>query len=167
MRYKDVSIQKTADKLIKKLRGRLDFVNLEKELSDIGYSVIFYNTPAGDNELNRYNLFSKAQNLKAFTYSSSAKIIFIDNNQHADDKLYLLLHETAHILLKHLGDGKINTRNAIKIDIEADALAYEILNHKKSYKPHIISAAVLVAVLSCGAILLHNGGCRKRERKRE
>lgn len=131
------------------LRGkRLTFVNVENILQSLGYSVVLFNTYPGDMELERYELEDKKGKLKAFTYSKTAHIIFVDANLHADDRLYLLLHELGHIVLGHVGDGKLVTRNQILIDIEADSFAYSIIrNDKRSWLYVLLSAVIIYALL--------------------
>lgn len=136
-------------KIKRALKGkRLTFVNVENILQSLGYSVVLFNTYPGDMELERYGLEEKKGKLKAFTYSQTAHIVFIDANLHADDKLYLLLHELGHIVLGHVGDGKLVTRNQILIDIEADSFAYSIIhNYKRSWLYVLLSAMIIYALL--------------------
>lgn len=136
-------------KIKRALKGkRLTFVNVENILQSLGYSVVLFNTYPGDMELERYGLEEKKGKLKAFTYSQTAHIVFIDANLHADDKLYLLLHELGHIVLGHVGDGKLVTRNKILIDIEADNFAYSIIhNYKRSWLYVLLSAVILYALI--------------------
>lgn len=114
-----------ARKFVRKFKGDISYANLEQYIGD-WYSIVFFNTAYGDAEIERYNLQSETE-LKAFTYSQSAKIIFIDGTLHSDDRMYLLLHEIGHITLGHIGDGMLITRNKILIEFEADAFAYEVL----------------------------------------
>ena len=111
----------------KDLRNDIDIENIIEYLKQCGYSTVFFNTSYGDEEIERYELEETAKDRKAFTYAKTANIVFIDNNNHIQDKLYLLLHELGHILLKHIGDGKLYLRNPILMDIEADAFAYELI----------------------------------------
>lgn len=141
----------TAYKIKRSLKGKkLTYVNVEKVLKELGYSVVLFNTPSGNKEIERYNLTHKKNTLKAFTYSSNARIVFIDGSLHSDDRLYLLLHELAHIVLGHVGDGKLTTRNQILIDIEADSYVYSIIQNKKDTSPFILLA---VTVLSASLII--------------
>ena len=141
----------TADKIKRTLRGKkLTFVNVERVLNDLGFTVIFFNTPEGDEEIERYELEQSKNTLKAFTYAETARIVFIDGSLHSDDRLYLLLHELAHIVLGHVGDGKLTTRNQILIDIEADSYVYSIIQNKKDTSPFILLA---VTVLSASLII--------------
>jgi len=144
------TIQKTAKKFLKSVNGNIDFVSVEKYLLTLGYHVIFFNTPAGDNEIKRYNLEEKAAGSKAFTYIGSGKIIFIDNNLSADDKTYLLYHEAGHILIGHTEYERLSAKNKIKIDIESDAFAYAIMNPIKRNKLTICLAisSILFCMLS-------------------
>ncbi len=142
-------------KIKRALQGkRLTFVNVENILQSLGYSVVLFNTYPGDMELERYELEDKKGKLKAFTYSKTAHIVFMDANLHADDKLYLILHELGHIVLGHVGDGKLVTRNQILIDIEADNFAYSILhNHNRSWLYVLFSAVLLYSVIITAGFL--------------
>lgn len=140
------NVRKAANKLYKQLKGNITFEAIETHLKKQGYRIIFFNAPLGDTELQRYKLSEKAQKTKAFTYScTTAKIIFINNQLSVEDKFYLLLHEMAHIILKHLEPGKISMSNSILLDIDADAFVHYLLNPQPpSYK----TAAVGI-VISC------------------
>ncbi len=146
---------KTANKIKRALRGkRLTYANVERILKELGYSVIFFNTYIGDMEIDRYNLEHQKSTLKAFTYSQTAHIVFINGNLHSNDKLYLLLHELGHICLGHLGDNKLGTRNQILIDIEADNFAYSIIyGNKNNYLYVLISAIILSASIFISSTL--------------
>lgn len=120
-------IIKQAIKLKRKLKGKIDFVSVEEYLNSIGYKVIFFNTPVGDSELQRYSLVEKAQNTKAFTYCATAKIVFIDNDISPEDKTYVLYHELGHIEVGHLDYKRMSTINKILMEFQADTFAYALL----------------------------------------
>lgn len=141
-------VYKTAKKFIKAVKGKKDFISVEQFAEKLGYKIIFYNSPCGNAEIIRYHLEQKAQNTKGFTYAAAAKLIFIDNSVHADDKLYILLHEIGHIMLGHVGDGKTFLRNAVLMDIEADAFAHEVLYPTHSNKTIIAVLLLCIALIS-------------------
>lgn len=114
-----------AKKLVRKLKGNISYPTLERYIEK-QYKIVFYNTEAGDAEIERYGLEHKTT-LKAFTLSASAKIIFIDGSLHTEDRLYVLLHEIGHIVLGHIGDGRLMTRHQLLTEYEADSFAYEVL----------------------------------------
>lgn len=120
-------VKRIARKAKRELKGNLDVAEIVRYLETYGYSVVLYNTPDGDKEIERYKLMRYKNTLKAFTYVKNARIVFIDGSKHPDDRFYLLLHELGHVLLGHIGDGKTAWRNQILIDIEADAFAYEMI----------------------------------------
>lgn len=131
------------NKIIKLLRNKLTFENVEMVLNDQGYSVVFFNTPSGDIEIERYKLFEERDTLMAFTYLETARIVFIDGTLSAEDKLYSALHELGHIVLGHVNSDLFN-RNKVLLDIEADNFAYKIVyGEKKGYLYILISAIVL------------------------
>ncbi len=137
----------TANKIKKTLKGnKLTFISVEKILNKLGYSVVFFNTPTGDEEIERYELEAEAETLKSFTYARTAHIVFINGNLHSDDKLYLALHELGHIVLGHVGDGRLITRNSILIDIEADNFVYSIIYPPKRNSFHTLVAAIILSI---------------------
>ena len=144
-------VKKAAVKFYKQLKGRVVFETVESYLKKIGYRVIFFNTPTGDAEVTRYCLTETAQQAKAFTYCSTAKLIFIDNFLSAEDKLYALLHETAHIILKHLDIERLSAHSSILLDIDADAFVHYLLNPQPhSHKNTVVGIAV--ACITVGAL---------------
>ena len=146
---------KDIQKILRK--NKLTFTNVERVINKLGYSVVFFKTHNGDYEIQRYNLAKQADALKSFTYAKTAHIVFINNELPADDKLYLLLHELGHIILGHVGDGKLNTRNSILIDIEADNFAYSIIYpQKRTALYNIIASFILSASIIFGAYYVGN-----------
>lgn len=138
----------TAQKIKKSLKGnKLTFLNVEKELKKLGYIVVFFNTPKGDEEISRYKLENKKQTLKAFTYTRNAYIVFVDGNLHAEDKLHLILHELGHIVLGHIGDGKLITRDPILMDIEADNFAHSIISQKNNFS-FVSALAIAIFIIT-------------------
>ena len=130
-------VRRTAKNVLKATNGVVDFVSIEEYIKQHGYIVVLYNTPAGDEVAQRFKVKEKAEQCKAFTLCGLGRIIFIDDNVSAEDKLYLLLHEVGHILLGHLGDGRLCIRSKVFIELEADAMAYAIL--KSRHRTSIVS----------------------------
>ena len=145
---KEKEIKRLAKKLNKALKGKADFVSIEEHLKTLGYKVIFFNTPVGDKEIIRYNLMLKAEKVDAFTYTSAAKIVFINNDCSGEEKLYLLYHEVGHILLGHMDYPRLSTRNKVLLDIETDVFAYNIIHPPKSNGTFIYSLILIIALLT-------------------
>ena len=143
----NTQIKRAAKKFIKALNGKTDFVSVEKYLNEKGYKVVFYNTPSGDREIERFNLFEKAQKNQAFTYTGTAKIVFIDNNVSSDDKNYLLYHETAHLELGHTEYERITTRNKFLMEFEADTFAQMVVNPAKTHRYNLLFAILVTLLL--------------------
>lgn len=144
-------VKKAANKLYKQLKGNITFEAVEAYLKKPGYKIMFYNTKIGDAELDRYHLTEKAQRTNAFTYCGSAKIIFINGLLSVEDKFYLLLHEVAHIILKHLDSGKISMSNGILLDIDADAFVHYLLNPQQS-PSKTVAVCSFLAIAATSAI---------------
>lgn len=136
-------VKKAAVKFYRQLKGSVSFETVENYLKRLGYRVMFFHTPAGDAEIARYHLSEAIQGARAFTYCASAKIIFIDNLLSAEDKRYALLHETAHIILKHLDIERLSAHSSILLDIDADAFVHYLLNPQPpSYKATAAGLAI-------------------------
>ena len=142
-----MNIETAANKFYKSINGKIEFEVVEKHIKKLGYEVLFFNTPVGNAELARYGQTEKAKTLKAFTYVGTAKIVFINDLLSVEDKLYLLLHEVGHIMLKHLEFERISTHNKILLDINADSFVYFLLSRKqKTVFPAVISVAIVAIV---------------------
>ena len=143
-------VKKAANKLYKQLKGNITFEAVEAFLKKLGYKIIFFNTAPGDAELARYCLTEKAQRTDAFTYCGSAKIVFINSLISVEDRFYLLLHEVAHIILRHLEPGSISMHNGLLLDIDADAFVHYLLNPQQSSRK-IAAAGLLALGVATGA----------------
>lgn len=144
-------IKRAAKKYIKATNGN-NLSSAIDYLSVIGYSVIFFNTSPGDEAIRAYGLEWEKDTLKAFTCHevNGISAVFIDNNLHINDKLYLILHEIGHILLGHVGDGHIAYRDQLYSDIEADAFAFEVLNYKGNASQIISTVCAVVLGITIG-----------------
>lgn len=123
-------VRRAAKKLRKDLRGNISLISLMEYAQKIGYRVVFYNTVEGDKVLDLYDLKSAAESTTAFTVSDTYnKLIFVDDTAHIQDKLYVLLHELGHIVLSHIGTGKISIMDKKLLEAEAEAFLYEVITH--------------------------------------
>lgn len=146
-------VKKAANKFYRQLKGNITFERIEAHLKKHGYRIIFFNAPLGDAELQRYKLSEKAQKTKAFTYCcTTAKIVFINNLLSVEDKFYLLLHETAHIVLKHLEPGSISMHNGLLLDIDADAFVHCLLNPQQGLRKTAVVSLIIAVVIIIGLI---------------
>ncbi len=146
MTYKN--IRKKAKFLLKQTKGKTDFVSIEQFLKTIGYTIVFFNTPIGDQELERFEIPKSSITAPAFTCSFVGKVIFIDNEISADDKNYLLYHEVGHILLNHIDYDRIDTKNNYLMEFEADTFAHLIVNPPKTNKAIFFMAFLLILTAS-------------------
>lgn len=146
-------IKRTAKKFIKNLKGKVDFASVEYYLGEkYGYKVIFFNTLIGDREISRYNLTEDAKMTDAFTYSSTAKIVFINNNCSSEEKLYLLYHESGHIALGHMDYPRLTAHNKVLLDIKADVFAHSLIQPPKPSRT-VLSLIATVAILTAANFL--------------
>lgn len=117
----------------KELKWNVDFYSIEEYLQRQGYIVIFYNTESGDNILKNCGLSEYAKPIHAFTYKDDRiKIVFIDMKLSTANKLYSLLHETAHIYLNHIDRDPAISDKRLQ-EMEADTFAHQALEYAKSY----------------------------------
>lgn len=127
-------VKKAARLFRKELKNKISLCNVINYLKTRGYSVIFFNTSDGDKILEAYDLEQNAEVTEAFTCcSDELSAVFIDNNLHNNDKLSLVLHETGHILLNHVGTGHIEYLNKMVCEVEANAFVYDVLLHSRTY----------------------------------
>lgn len=136
-------LQKTAKLIINNLNGVVTFDSVVQCLQSKGYTVMFYSSPEGKALLEKYELTDFSLKLNALTYfNDSIKVVFVDDHLSKQDMLCTLLHETAHIYLGHLSLNPFS-KDKRRNEMEAEALAYAILNYKKSRIPLIVTAAVV------------------------
>lgn len=137
------NLQMTANLIIKNLNGVVTFDSVEQCLHSKGYTVIYYSSPEGKTLLERYELTNYAQKLNAITYfNDSARFVFIDDRLSKQDMLCTLLHEAAHIYLGHLALNPFS-KDKRRNEMEAEALAYAVLNYRKTHTLLIVAIAVL------------------------
>ena len=150
-----IFLKRTVKKFLKSVKYNVTFKNAETYLTTLGYSIAFFGTPSGDSEIEKHGLQYMTDE-KAFTYCGQSKLVFISASLHANDKLLVLLHEIGHILFGHLGKNKHLTRDDVKAEIEADAFAYSVLNHKKPLLKPLFIAACAIVILGLTLFLAHN-----------
>lgn len=144
------SVAKTAKIFIKnKLKNRTDFDSVQNYLKTQGYAVEFY-APEGTNHLiENLGLGEYSKQVQAFTAKrGDLKMVFIQSSASPEDKRYLLLHETAHIVLNHL-ETNFQTSNSRLQDIEADAFVYAVMNatKDKSVSKLILTCLIVFCVV--------------------
>ncbi len=141
-------LYKAAKNFIKNLNGEVTFDTVVDYLQKSGYTIIYYSSDECTLLIKKYNLIDYQKSVNAFTYiCDCANIVFINDKISLHDMLCSILHEASHIYLGHLLSNPYATDNR-KNEMEAEALAYAILNYKKSYKPHLITIAMLVILMA-------------------
>lgn len=141
----NTKVEKTARRLRKETKGKVDVLSLVNYALEIGYKVVFFNTPEGDRLIELYDLEYAVKTTSAFTLSGNDNIIFIDSNAHTHDRIYLLLHEIGHIVLGHIGDGNISLKDRPFLEAEADAFVHEVMNpRKRNIALHLIILFIVV-----------------------
>lgn len=140
------NIQKITKNLKKELKKDVTIPRLEEALLKRGFSLLFTDTDDGKEQLEHLGLTEYSKRKKAFTVCSAVKFVFVDGGCHKNDIVKLILHELAHIELKHIGYTDCFIHDEITAEIEADAVVYNLLeNKKKNY--------VFISALACGLIV--------------
>jgi Predicted Zn peptidase len=122
-----------AVKTRQKLNDNISFNSIENYLKTINCGLLFYGK--NDNEDCIIDVIGQrgySKTVSAFTYKSrEINIIFInlDNELTCEEKLFLLLHELGHILLKHKSINGILAYGLDECEADADYFA-ELLTQK-------------------------------------
>lgn len=149
------NIKKIAKKLKKELGKEVRIEAVISALTKRGFTLLYTNTDEGIEQLERYNLTQYAKNKKCFTYISSVKLVFVDGTLNKSDIIKLLLHELAHIDLRHIGYADQHIYDEVSAEIEADAVVYNVLSgNSKKYTPAIFIVISVLLVNSLGITLL-------------
>ena len=156
------NVEKAANQLRKETKGKIDILSIIKYASDVvGYRVVFFNTPDGDETIALYNLESATKVASSFTISGVEKIIFVDSKKHYHDRIYLLLHELGHILFGHIGDGNISLKDKPYTEVEADAFVYAVMTpHKHKIASKILILFFAVVLGFCGGFIAEYAAAR-------
>lgn len=136
---------------------RTDVLHIKQYLEREGWSVVYFNTPSGNEIIDKLNLRNIADKTDGFVYPlKELKFVFINGRLCDKDKLLTLLHESAHIYLNH--DLSNTTK---KEEAEAWIFAYKILNYKYYFLKCFLvffCAVILGICVFCShkAINIHN-----------
>lgn len=139
------SVKKTSKQFYKKVKGTVGIEDVTAQLKELGYSVVMFNAPDGDEMLQTLKI--SPGSAKAFTYCGSVRVVFVDATLHTNDKLYSLLHELGHIMLEHIGSGKSDMYDRRTAENEAEAFAYTVLSYRKPGV--LIPLLILIITLLC------------------
>lgn len=147
------NIHKISKKLKKELGKEVKIETISDALLRRGFSLLYLNSEEGAEQLHHLHLTQYAQNKKCFTYCSSVKFVFIDDTLHKNDITQLLLHELAHIELRHIGYTDCHIYDEVSSEVEADAVVYNILNSRS--KKYLITAVVVITILFLNTLGLY------------
>lgn len=126
------NIKKSAKKLRKALNNKVTPESVIGYLQNLGYTIIFF---SDDSEvLKKENLVEYSQGKNAFTcLSDELNAVYVRNGLSEEEMLCSLLHETAHIIFKHL-EKRDGLRNKRREEMTAEVFAYTVLNPPKYNK---------------------------------
>lgn len=139
------NIKKVTKNLKKELGKEVKIEAVLSALTRRGFTLLYLDSEEGAEQLQYYKLTQYAKNKKCFTYVSSVKLVFIDGTLHKNDITKLLLHELAHIDLRHVGYTDCQIYDEVSAEVEADAVVYNVLNHNNS--KYISAALIIIAIL--------------------
>ena len=153
------NILRTARKFVcRELKNKVDFKTVSAYLQKIGFAVVLYDCNKDNDLLIKYDLVEFSKTVKGFTvYRKDFKAVFIDNNTACNEKLCVLLHETAHIILNHIEQKDV--QDARHIEMEADYFAYQVLHPQKDTKLFNTLAVCTTVFCLCVAVMM-----KKKER---
>lgn len=145
-----MELPKIAKRIRKKLKT-IDIESITKYLSSKKYTIMYIGTAQGDATLCTLGL-EEYISKKAFTYTASARFVFVQNDISESEKQHLLLHELCHIELGHTDDNQI--LNSLQKERQAEALAYYVENLPKFNLSKIVSP---ILVFLAGALTVSEG----------
>lgn len=135
----------------KELKKRIDFETVKAVLKSRDYTVLFYDPDKGSELIREHGLEEYAQSVEAFTFKKDGlKFVFIQSKVSCEDKLYMLLHEAGHIVLKHSEKSALISSTRLR-ELEADTFAYTVLNPPNHSRASALAAWILTMALSFSA----------------
>lgn len=141
-------IKQQAKLLLKQINHDISIDTLEEKT---GYRICFYNGEnlSGDSVIAILGLKEYADVQRSFCCQrDDKKFIFIQDNQKQKDKLFLILHEIAHLMLNHTDPDELSFERSQRQEREADFFADIILNYEKQ-KTKFYRLALLLVILGC------------------
>lgn len=144
----DKKIVQAANNFRKQLHNKIELKNVISLIEKKGYRIVFFNTTKGNLTVKAYNLEEQTKSSRAFTYvSGNDRIVFLDNNAGAYEKLCATLHEAGHIELGHFLYK--DTLDRQLMEAEAYSFMLEVLNPQRySYSFFAILAVVICLIFS-------------------
>lgn len=155
--------KRTAYKVLRKFKKKPSIDDLKMIIKDEGFTIIKFNRGENSDEVKRLFLIEKIRSLAeksdAFIYiQGECKLLFIADELHDSDLLYILCHELGHILDKKLCAESIGYTETQKEGFANEFAHY--LMHPNGFvsiylcllKKKMIIAALLIAAAAAGAI---------------
>ena len=138
----------------KELKWNVDFYSIHDYLARQGYSVVFFNTENGDKIVEGYNLSHYSKSTNAFTLrQKQTRFVFVDMNLSVENKIRSMLHEAAHIYLKHL-DEDAGAKDIQLQEMQADAFAHGVIECAKIHKALVSTLKLSAPALLVSGLLL-------------
>lgn len=163
------NIKKTAKRFIKKYKlTSVDYVALKNTVKDMGYTVIEFNSMCNEKDIEivikNLNLEEYIKRSRAFTYvSSEYRLIFVNEDLNAEEKLIVLSHEIGHIVCQHFSRSPVIGYDVVD-EYEANEFSHHLLKrsfwnglrlaisgHKKMVA---IIASALFVILAVGVAVI-------------
>ena len=148
-----MNINKIVRKLKRELGKEITVEKLSDALTKRGFSLLYIDSEEGIEQLHNLNFFEFAQTKKCFAVCSAVKVVFVDGTLHKNDIVKLLLHEIAHIDLRHIGYTDYHIINDVSDEVEADAVVYGVLNENS--KKYFATIGIIISILLLNMWVTH------------
>lgn len=163
--------KKTSHKVLMELKKKPNVGDLKMIIEDEGFTIIKFNRGENSDEVKRLLSIKQirclAEKSDAFIYiQGECKLLFIADELHDSDLLYILCHELGHILDKNLCAGGIGYTKTQKERFANEFAHYlmhsggfvniylYLLKKKMIFAVMLIAAAIVAGAAACGGILL-------------
>lgn len=149
------NIERISKHLKKELGKEINIETLSAAFSKRGFTLLYLESEDGAEQLQLHCLEEYAKNKKCFTYISSVKLVFVDGTLNIHDIIKLLIHELAHIELRHIGYTDHHIYDEVSAEIEADAVVYNVLcSNSKKYSQAISIVISVLLITALGVTFL-------------
>lgn len=148
-----MKIRQAAIHFKRHLGGSPTVKSVVEAIQNMGYNVVRFNTPEGDELIRSLGCEDKKFATNAFTLSGKVKFVFINDNLSTSDMLFALLHEAGHITLKHIGTGSIEWQDSRLMEQEAEAFAHAVMNQSNAFRNSMITFTICLVFFMLGYFL--------------
>lgn len=129
-------IKKTVNQFIKQHHiTTVNYLTLKEVVKHIGFTVIEFNNILNDKDIEtviqNLGLDETVLNSRGFTYTDNYyRLVFINEDLNAEEKLYVISHELGHIVRNHYSTSPIIGRD-VKEEHEANEFSHYLLKNNR------------------------------------